>query len=105
MSRLHRHELQAAFDRIKTAVDDLGRLIESPAKKRNVHRLVPAGRELCREILKAQPGLNIYEIIDEMRKRGYVFSTRDPVNSVRPMLYRAPEFARKNGRFSLKAEH
>ena len=83
-------------------MDDLGRLIKAPVKERNIHRQVPAGRELCREILKAQPGLDIYEIIEEMRKRGYVFSTRDPVNSVRPMLYRAREFARKNGRFSLK---
>ena len=103
MSRLHRHELQAAFNRVKAAVDELGRLIEAPANKPNLlPRRVPVGRQLCREILEAKPGLNIYQIVDEMRKRGYVFTSRNPVNSVRPLLYKSSDFNSTNGRFWLK---
>lgn len=40
-----------------------------------------------------------HDVIDSMRKMGYPSTGRNPVNSIRSMLYRLPEFQCLNGRF------
>lgn len=102
MSRTKREDLQAAVGRIRAALNELERLIGPASNAGEVMKPIPSRRELCIEILKERPGLTVYEIMDEMRNRGYRFTSLDPVNSVRAMLYRGKEFVRVNGRFALK---
>lgn len=95
-------ELQTSYNKAKAALEDLGRVIErhisfSPPEPSSLPRL-----DLCELILRENPGLNIYEIMEELRKRGCVFTARNPVNSVRTTLYKSPQFVCNKGRFSLK---
>jgi hypothetical protein len=59
-------------------------------------------RKLCQAILKERPGIGIYDILDELKRRGCHFTARNPVNSVRTTLYRSTEFMCENGLFRLR---
>jgi hypothetical protein len=101
---MRQHELQAAFNKAKAALDDLGQVIErhltfSPPRSSKL----PRGK-LCEQILRERPGLDIYEIMEELRRRGCAFSARNPINSIRTTLYKSPRFICLDGRFSLRPE-
>jgi hypothetical protein len=99
---MRQHDLQAALKKVRAAVDDLGRLIDQQSKSRPRKPLGLSRRKLCEIILRERPGLQIYEVMEELRKRGAGFTARNPINSVRTTLYRSPEFVCVDGRFSLK---
>ena len=95
-------ELQHAYKKARAALDELGRVIEAQAAAPLPRRPTVSVKKLCEAILREKPGLSIYEIMEELRKRGYEFIARNPLNSVRTMLYSSPEFTCKKGQFSLR---
>jgi hypothetical protein len=95
-------EILEAYRKARIALDELGELLERQSPSSLPQRSKLTRRKLCAEILRENPGLGIYEIMDELRKRGYSFIARNPLNSVRTLLYRSPEFAFKDGQFWLR---
>lgn len=95
-------EIRVAYLQIRTAVDQLGALIEQqmlangtaqPAKQTTRH--------LCRQILDECGPLDIYRIFKEMEMRGFRSTGKNPLGTVRSFLYKVGDFQCKNGIFRL----
>lgn len=95
-------KIQAAFEKARRAMDELGRLIAVQPRaprspKTNTKRAVIIA------LLKEHGPLDAYQLVEKMKEKG-ILSGRNPVNNVRSFAYRCPELQIIEGKFHLRPE-
>lgn len=81
--------------------DKPAKAVGRPPKTRKRAQNSKSLRDTVIEVVKAKP-LNRQEILDAVLKSGYVFSAKDPLNSLSTLLYTDKKtFKNKDGKFSV----
>lgn len=97
----YRKEVEAAYHKTQAALIELGAILGRLVPGAPAKRTTLTKREIIKQILEERGPLTIYAIIDEMRTRGFAFSGKNPVNTVRSFIYTCDEFACEKGHFRL----
>jgi hypothetical protein len=98
----YRTEIEAAYQQVQKALANLGSVIGRMVPQAPARRTTLTKREICKQIMEERGALDIYQIIQEMRSRGFAFTGKNHINTVRSFLYSCEEFTCEKGIFRLR---